>query len=204
MFVTYQALPLHFDLAKRLKSAGWQKNSLPVGDFEDLERLKLAGWEQFRSNSQSIKTRTSLVSKPVARGKLALELSAESTNVNENTIESTPVWITSPKVNVRSGQVLRIHGHLRIDQPIRQSLDGVMVIDSLGGPSLAARFSKTNGWQEFTMYRAVTNDGEFNLTLALTGAGKVLFDEIEVNISQPATPTYRNQRIQASPVSNKK
>ena len=118
-----------------------------------------------------------------------MELSAFA-NARNRPIEKTPVWLTSPPIKVRSGQIVRISGSIRIDNPIRQSEDGAMIIDSLGGYDLAARFSKTNDWEKFTLYRSAASDGYLQITLALTGTGKVYFDEMEVLISTPATPTY--------------
>ena len=55
-----------------------------------------------------------------------------------------------------------------------------MIIDSLGGPSMAERIPVTDGWQEFTLYRGVESDRELQITFALTGAGEAMFDEVTI------------------------
>jgi hypothetical protein len=55
-----------------------------------------------------------------------------------------------------------------------------MVFDSSGGPLLAQRFGETQGWQEVTLYRVVTDSTRYMLTFALTGPGDVSIDSFSV------------------------
>lgn len=205
LFITYQSLPLHYALSKRLKAAGWEANILPAGDFEDLNQLVKFGWGQQKSNLSDIATRVSVVGSPKAKGLGAFEISAVSKSSQDNLLsESTPVWVTSPKMQVRSGQVLRIHGWVKIDREITNSSDGFMIFDNLGKAAIAERFYQTKGWKEFTYYRGVDQNSEFQLTMALTGLGTVHLDELTVHVAQPASPTYKRNRTPTQPVSNRK
>ena len=47
-------------------------------------------------------------------------------------LETPPVWITSPAVPVEPGHLVRIHGWVNVPAPITASVDGLLVVDSLG------------------------------------------------------------------------
>lgn len=107
-------------------------------------------------------------------------------------IDATPLWITSPKIPVRVGQLVRIHGWIQVPQVIRGNMDGLMISDSLGGEAMAERIPITSGWQEFTLYRSVPFETDFQLTLALTGFGTALLDEITIRTVD--VPSLRQAR----------
>ena len=115
-------------------------------------------------------------------GRFALRLRAErqTAGASADGLETTPVWVNSAPMQVEAGQWVRIHGWVRVDQPVSGSLDGFMVFDSSGGPLLAQRFRKTQGWQEITLYRVVTSPTQFMVTFALTGLGDVSIDAFSV------------------------
>ena len=52
-----------------------------------------------------------------------------------------------------------IRGQVRVKGPISGSIDGLMIIDSLGGEPLAERIGETSGWRQFALYRAATSSG---------------------------------------------
>ena len=60
---------------------------------------------------------------------------------------------------VEPGQLVVIHGWVNIPAPITGSVDGLLVVDSLGGEDLALRIDKTSGWQEFTLFRVAATPG---------------------------------------------
>jgi hypothetical protein len=90
-----------------------------------------------------------------------------------------------------------VRGRVRVAAPVRGSVDGLLIVDSLGGEALAERFGETKGWQGFVMYRAAPRDCEVTLTFALTGFGEALVDDVTIrkvrlasmpSFSDPATP----------------
>jgi hypothetical protein len=75
-----------------------------------------------------------------------------------------------------------------------------MIVDSLGGESLAERFGQTNGWEEFLLYRAAPRDCELTLTFALTGFGEAMIDDVMIQpmgpaVAGPAASAARPPRI---------
>jgi hypothetical protein len=64
---------------------------------------------------------------------------------------------------------------------IKASVDGALLYDSAGGEALGVRMTgETKGWKKYTLYRRVPPSGSVNVTLALTGMGKVYFDEVRI------------------------
>ena len=81
-----------------------------------------------------------------------------------------------------------IRGRVRVAAPVRGSVDGLMIVDSLGGEALAERFGETNGWEGFVLYRAAPRDCEITLTFALTGFGEALVDDVTIRTIQRTSP----------------
>ncbi|MDB4533852.1 hypothetical protein N9242_03200 [Vicingaceae bacterium] len=174
--------PVHWELAGRMSNLTWRPNALAGGDFENLPHMLKNGWRQRRIEQPNISALVELSSDGKHSGKLGLKLTARNT-INTTTthvVETTPVWISTAPVRVNQGQLVRIHGWIKIPNPIKGSLDGLMIIDSLGGPDLAERIHRTSDWQEFCLYRGVPNDSDMTVTFALTGLGTVLMDEVTV------------------------
>ena len=73
-----------------------------------------------------------------------------------------------------------MQGWIRIEQPLARGSDGFMIYESHGGPALAQRFYKTDGWQRFAFYRYAATDGDMTLTFSLSTFGQVQIDEISV------------------------
>ncbi|MDX1964008.1 MAG: hypothetical protein SFX18_12710 [Pirellulales bacterium] len=96
-------------------------------------------------------------------------------------LETTPLLIVSPPIAVAPGEWICIRGKVKIPRPITGSVDGLMIVDSLGGEALAERFGQTNGWEEFVLYRIVPAEiSSLTLTFALTGVGDAWIDEVSV------------------------
>jgi hypothetical protein len=101
-------------------------------------------------------------------------------------IETPPIWLTTPALPVQAGQIVWIHGSVYIPAPITGSVDGLMVIDSLGGEDLAERIDKTEGWGQFTLLRAVDRSGPMTVTFAMSGLGEARLDDIAIQVMEPA------------------
>jgi hypothetical protein len=65
------------------------------------------------------------------------------------------------------------------------SNEGLLVFDSIGGPDLGDRIRLTQGWREFTLYRAVPQTGELSVTFALTGLGEAWIDDLSISLLDP-------------------
>jgi hypothetical protein len=102
---------------------------------------------------------------------------------------------------------VRIHGFVKVPQTIVGSRDGVMVFDSLGGPSLAHRIRETGGWREVALYRAAPQDAQLTITFALSGIGEAWLDEVAVTLLEPplaAAPQQENQGSNTASVADRR
>lgn len=186
-------VPLHWQLTDRLDKATWNPNGLPGGDFENLEHMTSNGWENKRIADPLLSSSVELTESAAYAGKFGLKLVVKPVAAMPLLVQETPVWVKSATVPVRSGQLVRIHGWVNIPKVIMGSHDGLMIIESLGGTQLGERIPLTSGWQEFTLYRAVSTDGEIEVTFALTGMGEAMIDEVTIRtIDLP--PTARQAR----------
>ena len=80
----------------------------------------------------------------------------------------------SPVIPVEPGTFIRIQGWVYVPDAIAGSLDGLLVLDSLGGEPLAERFGDTTGWKQFTaiLPRPAPAPYSMTVTVALTGFGE--------------------------------
>ncbi len=194
-------VPIHFGTIDRIAAQPWQPNGLSGGDFEDLQHMTENGWENHRSEIDHLRTRVELVPDNVVHGQRALMMQVASTaeRPGSQLVDRTPLWIKSAKVPVKAGQLVRIHGWINVPRPISGSLDGLMIMDSIGGPALGERILVTDGWQEFTLYRSPAEDSQLQLTLALTGVGQAMVDQINVRVLELNAAPPRQARAESEP-----
>ena len=193
---SFTTLPLHWAFAERMSRLHWGPNVLAGGDMESLEQLTATGWRNQRRLPDGVQSDVSLSLQSPHGGRTALRIAAWATDpANGPTfVERPPVWITSNAVPVRQGQVARIHGWVFVPRPILGSQEGLLVFDSIGGPELGERLSVTRGWREFSLYRAVPQNGELTVTFALTGLGEAWIDDVAVQLldPEPIRPVTQN------------
>jgi hypothetical protein len=101
-------------------------------------------------------------------------------------------------VAVHAQQLISIRGFVRVPTPIAGSIDGLLILDSIGGESLAERIGETKGWREFVMYRVAPSEGPFVVTFALSGLGDAWIDDVSV---APVTQLAGNELGRMPPVS---
>jgi hypothetical protein len=185
---SFQALPWHWALVDRSAAMRIGANRLPGGDFENIEMMVRLGWRHFKHELPGVKTDADLVPDAAHSGRLGLRLTARAENPENPPamIEMPPLWVTSPAVPLEAGQIVRIHGWVNIPRAIIGSVDGLLVVESLTGEEMALRLDKTSGWREFTMLRIVPQSGPMALTLAMTGLGEVLLDDLTIEVLEPA------------------
>jgi hypothetical protein len=95
-------------------------------------------------------------------------------------VVGSTVWIVSPPIPIEEGQLIEITGWVRVEEPVTGSLDGLQIIDTLGGAELTLAVRQTNGWQPFQMLRGVPQSGALRLTFALDGVGTAHVDSVMV------------------------
>ena len=194
-------IPLHWELALRLSDSKWKPNGLAGGDFENLQHMMAAGWENHRLDSTQFATKVELTENAQVDGRygcrLAVDLKPGTTTIS-GPIESPPLWIATPPVSVKAGQLIRIHGWVNVPQTIAANQDGLTIMDSLSGEELMERIPVTDGWQEFTLYRSVAANTDLRITFSLTGLGQAMLDEVTVRaIDLP--PVQREARQASKP-----
>ncbi len=180
--VCYRTLPEHVGLMQQTLRAAAGPNLLPAGDFEDIGAMYQAGWRHVEHVTQGVQCAAELSPKTAHGGRTGLRLVVQPVDPAQPPaqIESPPVWITSPAVPVPTGQLLRIQGWVHVPKPITASVDGLLIVDSLGGEPLAARLDQTPRWQQFTLYRIAPQSGPVSVTFALTGIGEAWLDDVTI------------------------
>ncbi|MEX2120632.1 MAG: hypothetical protein WD847_13650 [Pirellulales bacterium] len=184
---SFATLPDHWSLVGRigpLQPATGSGNLLAGGQMEDLQQTLAAGWRLFEHPQPAVAASGELADDQPHSGTYSLRLSARAADMETSPllVETAPLWLVSPAVMVEAGQLVRISGWVRISAPITGSVDGLMIIDSLGGESLAERIGQTSGWRQFALYRAAPASGPLTVTLALTGLGEVWIDDLAIEL----------------------
>ena len=130
--------------------------------MEALDQMLTSGWQQQRAAPPGVNADVSLSLTDPHAGRSALRLQAWPADAARvpRVIERPIVWIASSPVPIREGQLVRIRGWVHVPRPIGGSDEGLLLFDSLGGPDLGDRIRLTQGWREFTLYRAVPRTGE--------------------------------------------
>jgi hypothetical protein len=183
----FTTLPLHWVTSQRLQRGEWGPNVQVAGDMESLDQMLKTGWQQQRLTSDETGTDVTLSLADPHAGRTALRLQAWATDAARapQALERPPVSVASSPVPVRQGQLVRIHGWANVPKRVAASHDGLLVFDSLAGSDLGDRIRLTQGWREFTLYRAVPQNGEVTVTFALTGLGEASIDDLAVSILEP-------------------
>ena len=184
---SFRTLGDHWELAPRMRQVRWGPNVMAAGRFEQLDHLLGTNWTQSDGSTSDIKSRVELSLESPRSGRLALKLQSWATS-SQSVPERWPVWMNSSSIKVHTGQLIRIEGWVRIDDPITGSSDGLMIFDTMTGTELATRFHSTRGWRHFLLYRVAPNSGELSVVIALTGIGAASIDDLEVYVgSHPET-----------------
>jgi len=186
---TFATLPWHVRLLDRLGGSRLGPNLLEGGRFEDLHAVMSAGWHHTQQPQQGIESFADLVPEAAHSGHTGLRLVARPADPQQapGALEGPPVWITSAPVQVPAGTLVCIYGWVQIREPVAGSVDGLLIVDSLGGEDLAERVRQTEGWQKFVLYRVAPHSGPIQVTFALSGMGEVWLDDVALSVLEPVT-----------------
>ncbi len=188
------SLPDQVQFQKNLNRSPVGKNLLQGGGFEDMQTLLQNGWRHKQLPLKGIATSVRLSPVAAHSGSYCLELEARSTDTSipAPIVPASPVWITSPPLHVRAGEIIEITGVARVPEPLIGSVDGLQIIDSLGGVDMSLRIPQAPSWQPFRLIRVTPTDAEVTVSIALTGLGKAQVDDLAIrtitrsNTSRPA------------------
>ena len=184
-------VPLHWVLSSQTPQASSSINHLAGGDFENLMHMKQSGWANQRVEDQRLRTQVELTADAAKAGESGLKL---TTSGNLQMVESVPLWVSSPPIRVKPRQLVRIHGWVNVPNVITGSEAGLRIVDSIGGLDLAETIPRTQGWQEFTLYRSSPDDTQLRVNFELTGIGQAMIDEVTVQVIDLPTPDRSAQR----------
>jgi hypothetical protein len=192
--VSYFTLPRHWAFADQVKAAGPGPNVLPNGGFETVPDRQQEAWAAQAITLDDVDLAARRVTESPHGGEqcLLLEVKPKKKDAQNKdlpppeALERTFLAIHSPAVRLPPGTPVRITGWVRVPEPVRASADGALLYDSAGGEPLALRLhGPITKWREFTWYRRVPASGSINVTLALTGLGKVYFDDVRIEPLDP-------------------
>ncbi len=185
--VSYTTLPAHWALVENLRASKLGDNRLVGGRCEDLAAMRAAGWQHVQHGNPTLAASAELSNDAPHSGGASLRLRVQALDPGAppKLIENVPIWVRTAPVQAAGGELLRIHGWVRVPEPITGSVDGLLVADSVSGDALAARIVQTDGWQEFTMFRAAVSHEPLVVTFALSGLGEAFIDDISIG---PVTP----------------
>ncbi len=192
--VSFATLPYYLTAYQRLRGGTLSQNRLVGGDMEDIATLEGHWQVAYHGIDGVAPTRRTLSSKAARSGQLGLQLVVTPTDatIKPEQLETVPVWVSTPPVEVRRGEMICVNGWVRIPRTLESTSDGFMVFDSLGDNEMALRFKETRGqWQEFALYRIAPEDSAYYAFFALAGFGEVHLDDVTiaaVQFEQPATP----------------
>jgi hypothetical protein len=180
--VNFATLPQQVAFAGNVEGAELGDNRLPAGSCEDLDTMQGAGWRPWQHEFTPLEIGVALSPSLPHDGASCLTLTAKAREgtAAPDVVESPPVWVTTPPVRFEAHELVKIHGWVRIPRPIAGTVDGLLVIDSWTGEALASRFEQTDGWREFTLYRAAPQTADLTLTFALTGIGEASIDAVTI------------------------
>ncbi len=179
---SFETLPVHWRMAEKIRASKIGANMLPGGDFEDVAVMMQSGWRHVKKTVPAVESAADLMPIAAKRGGMGLRLTVTPDEPKNPPamLENAPVRFVSPDVNVSAGQIICFHGWINVPKSVVGSVDGVMIIDSLGGEALAERVGKTEGWKEFALYRIAPQTGPVHLEFALTGVGEAYVDDVEI------------------------
>ncbi|OHB81069.1 MAG: hypothetical protein A2W31_02835 [Planctomycetes bacterium RBG_16_64_10] len=180
--VGYATLPEQILFAGQLRASRLGPNQLMGGDFEDLAAMRRGGWQHYRHPVAGLQTTVELTPQEPHSGRFSLRLRATAVDAQAAPprLVTPPVWVTSPPVPVPAGQLVRIHGWVRVTQLKTGQVDDLLVIDSLAGEALAARIGPSDGWRDLTLYRVAPQSQPATVTFALSGYGQAEVDGVTI------------------------
>jgi hypothetical protein len=179
--VSYFTLPRHLDFMQQMQGATWGASALPGGGFEPTGTQQVP-WSRQETTLDEVELTADRVREAAPKeGSQCLKLEIRPKNGEEPpALDRTFLAINSPAVKLPPGSLVKVSAWVAIPEPIRSSPDGALLYDSAGGEPLAVRLTAPTQWKQFTLYRRVPPTGLVHVTLALTGIGKVYFDDVRI------------------------
>ena len=181
--ISFSTLPAYIECYGKIASGGVRltgEERLVGGNIETAKDWDDGHWNRFDSPFPGVVSSLRRDQTAAYRGALGLTFSVTADGAGAPILTETPPLTVTAPAGVHTGELVCVQGWIRIEQPLARGSDGFMIYESHGGPALAQRFYKTDGWQRFAFYRYAATDGDMTLTFSLSTFGQVQIDEISV------------------------
>lgn len=190
--VAFQTLPQHWKMLEKLGAgAGQSVNLLRSGRFTSLQQMASDGWTLNEADAnETVRTAVEMrAGGPEGRSclRLAAATGAATGKAGERTsflpIQGPLVQVQSPILPVREGQILHVSGRIRVPQSLDPTSEGLVIYNTIDGPSRALRFrspTSSGQWETFELVSVAPASGEFALRFELRGLGDVFLDDLRI------------------------
>ena len=187
----------HFRLAQLIDSGRRGPNRLAAGSFEDLDYARSEGWRRH----------------DVGEGDFAIEIASGSSIAGDhhllmscrdpNRVGSQAPKISSPRIEIDSGELIEIVGWVRVASLGIQPTGRLSIADSLGGSGLSLHVDPTTEWQPFRLIRRAPEATSLRLELTLEGAAEAQIDGVMVRSIEigPSQRQVRPKNLATRPAS---
>lgn len=160
-------------------------NILPAGDFETFESFRDSQWKLFvdKNGYEPMKVNALISPGAAFSGKNGLKLAASLPIEYQNEIalmERPPVAIYSPVITVNPHETVKITCMVLLPEPLKCTVDGLIIRDVYSGVPLARKMVKTLGWQPVVLFRTADSEGKIQLVFELSGLGEAYIDDARV------------------------
>jgi hypothetical protein len=200
--LSYYTLPRHWRFMEQVQATHAGNNVLPGGDFESTPGRPSTTWQpdKLSIDTAFVDLDARLVPDDPHEGKQCLQLEIKAKTLPgpdgkipppPGALERTYLAVHSQPVRLQPGTLVRISAWVKIPKAVSASADGALIYDSAGGEPMAVRMlGEIKQWHKITLFRRVPSTGVLSVTLALTGIGKVYFDDVRVEpLESGASPT---------------
>lgn len=183
--LSFNMLPQLYVWMNMVRSARFGENLLPAGDFEDPKTLADSGWVTENYLQETLSTTLSSHPGGVDGGR-CLRLTSQSKQAAQLDtltpfVDHPAVAVRTPMVAVETGNLLRIRVYVKVPVGFVPGAGGVIVRDSLGGPTMQFRTTDAiPSWKEVVLYRRAPASGAMSVTLGLAGYGEAQFDRLVI------------------------
>lgn len=182
-------LPLADQLHDAISHGSFGPDLLQAGEFEDLTAMLTIGWRLHQLPGSGVSSAARLSPQAPHRGTYCLELQCTPEDPEQpvSVVPTAPIWITSEPVSVDEGDVIEITGVARVPEELIGTVDGLQIIDSLGGAGMATKIQRSPSWQPFRILRKADTTTTLTISIALTGLGRAQVDSLSVRkVSLPS------------------
>ncbi len=174
-----------------MREGPFGRNLLPSGSFDLKKGRNLAdeGWTDVSYATEGMTTRAEIVpgyGYGPENAALRLYVGPKDTSSQKSVDALVPfldhpaVALRSPPIPMKKGNIFRIRALIQNHRKYIGGTGGIIISDSIGGPSEEFRVVFGTDWREVFLYRRAPNDGQFTVTLGLAAFGDVFFDDIRV------------------------